>query len=196
MPSWNIHTAHVERLLSEEDPATLGIRDINAFLFGNLVPDIYVGYMVPNPTHKIEYRETHLADPSHVPEPRYGEFFERFAQPSADADGRVSDVVLGAWAHLVADHVYNAHFNQLIERLGLKPGTEVRVRKQGDFDTYGRTLDIHMVPQPTPTLLEQAVSFPQYAVEADDVRATCEVIAHIVADNAERHVLNYIEKLI
>lgn len=188
MPSWNIHIAHVERLLAEEEASSLGIRDVNAFLFGNVVPDIYVGYMVPNVSHKIDYKLTHFADPGYVPEPRYDEFFERYVAPFADEDGRVSDVMLGAWTHLVADHVYNAHFNQLIERLGLKPGTEVRVRKQGDFDTYGRTLDIHMVPQLTPTLLEQAVSFPQYAVEADDARATCEVIAHIVADNAERHV--------
>ena len=44
MPSWNIHTAHVERLLREEGAARLGVRDVNAFLFGNFLPDIYVGY--------------------------------------------------------------------------------------------------------------------------------------------------------
>ena len=188
MPSWNIHTAHVERLLSEEDSAALGIRDVNAFLFGNLVPDIYVGYMVPNPTRKIEYRETHLADPSHVPEPRYGEFFERFVQPSAGADGRVSDVVLGAWAHLVADHVYNSHFNRLLREWGMEPGTRVRERKQSDFDIFGRTLDIHSVPRVTPELIAQCLAFPQYEVAEADVHATCEVMERIVRDNAEHHV--------
>ena len=39
MPSWNIHTAHVERLLREEGAAALGVVDVNAFLFGNFVPD-------------------------------------------------------------------------------------------------------------------------------------------------------------
>ncbi len=188
MPSWNIHTAHVERLLAEEEPSALGIADVNAFLFGNLVPDVYVGYMVPNPTRKIEYRETHFADPGYVPEPRYGEFFERYVVPSADANGHVSDVVLGAWTHLVADNVYNAYFNQLIYRLGLTPGTEVRVRKQGDFDIFGRTLDIHQAPEVTPELLAQCATFPQYAVDEPDVRAACEVMAGIVADNAVRHV--------
>jgi hypothetical protein len=188
MPSWNIHTAHVERLLREEDPSALGIADVNAFLFGNLVPDIYVGYMVPNPTRKIKYRKTHFADPSYVPEPRYGEFFERHAVPSADGDGRVSDVVLGAWAHLVADHVYNARFNRLLEQRGLKPGTQIRIRKQGDFNTFGRTLDISMVPQVTPGLIAQCAAFPQYAVDEPDVRATCEVMEQIVADNAAQHV--------
>ena len=63
MPSWNIHTAHVERLLREEGAARLGVRDVNAFLFGNFLPDIYVGYMVPVPVVRLrDYRETHFAD--------------------------------------------------------------------------------------------------------------------------------------
>lgn len=188
MPSWNIHTAHVERLLSEEDPAALGIADVNAFFFGNLAPDIYVGYMVPNPTRKIDYRETHFADPGHVPEPRYEEFFERFARTSADAAGRVDDVVLGAWAHLVADHVYNAHFNQLLAERGMQAGTRVRELKQADFDTFGRTLDIHLVPEATPELIASCASFPQYAIAESDVRATCKVMGRIVRDNALHHV--------
>lgn len=188
MPSWNIHTAHVERLLAEESPSALGIRDVNAFLFGNLVPDIYVGYMVPGLSRKIAYRETHFADPGHIPEPRYGEFFERHVAPYADRDGRVSDVMLGAWTHLAADNVYNAHFNRLIVKLGLEPCTEVRERKQADFDTFGRTLDISMAPQVTTQLLAQCAAFPQYAVDEPAVRATCAVMARIVADNAERHV--------
>lgn len=188
MPSWNIHTAHVERLLSEESPAELGIRDVNAFLFGNLVPDIYVGYMVPGITHKIPYKETHFADPGYVPEPRYYEFFERFVIPSTGADGLVGDVVLGAWTHLVADHVYNRHFNQLLEREGLTPGEVVRERKQADFADFGRTLDIALVPEPTAALLAEARAFPQYVVEEADARATCAVMAQIVADNVAHHV--------
>ena len=196
MPSWNIHTAHVERLLAEESPAALGIRDVNAFLFGNLAPDIYVGWMVPNVTHKMDYRDTHFADPGHVPEPHYGTFFERYAAPFADADGHVSDIVLGAWTHLVADNVYNAHFNRLLDRLGLKAGPVVREKKQGDFDTFGRTLDIHLVPEPTDELLAAAAAFPQYEIAEADARATCASMARIVADNAERHVSEPTYKLL
>ena len=188
MPSWNIHIAHVERLLAEVGPSALGVRDVNAFLFGNLVPDVYVGWMVPNASRKINYLETHFADPGDIPEPRYQEFFERFARPSADADGRVSDVVLGAWAHLVADHVYNANFSRLLARMGLRPSPQVRERKQSDFDIFGRTLDIRLVPEATPALLAQCASFPQYAIGEADVRMTCDVVAGIVADNAAHHV--------
>ena len=64
MPSWNIHIAHVQRLLHEQDARSLGIRDANAFLFGNLVPDIYVGYLVQPISRKVPYRVTHFADPA------------------------------------------------------------------------------------------------------------------------------------
>ena len=48
MPSWNIHIAHAEGLLEDGGPFAGVVRDRNAFLFGNFVPDIYVGYMVPS----------------------------------------------------------------------------------------------------------------------------------------------------
>lgn len=188
MPSWNIHTAHAERLLAEEGPDALGIRDVDAFLLGNLAPDIYVGYMVPDVSRKIEYRTTHFADPGFVPEPRYGEFFARYIVPSTDAEGRVSDVTLGAWTHLVADNVYNHHANAFIFAHGIRPGEKTRERKQGDFALFGRTLDISLVPRPTETVMAQCAAFPQYALDEADVRATCHVMADIVSDNAEHHV--------
>ena len=186
MPSWNIHTAHAERLLVEEGPDALCIRDQDAFLLGNLAPDIYVGFMVPKASKKIEYKDTHFADPSFVPEPRYWEFFERYARPSAG--GRVSDVVLGAWVHLVADNVYNHHSNAFIYAHGIQPGDTTRERKQGDFALFGRTLDISRAPRPTDEVIAQAAAFPQYAIDEVDVRETCTVMEDIVADNALRHV--------
>ena len=73
MPSWNIHTAHVERLLREQGAEALGVRDWNAFLLGNLAPDIYVGYMVPDTTLRIDYKLTHHSIREHIPLPRYDE---------------------------------------------------------------------------------------------------------------------------
>lgn len=188
MPSWNIHTAHVERLLREHAAADLGIRDVNCFLFGNFVPDIYVGYMVPHPTKTIDYRATHFADPHHMPEPRYREFWETYAEPSRDGAGRVSDVTLGVWAHLVADSLYNHNVNLLVQEQGLVYGDPLRVRKQGDFDMFGHTLDIRMVPQVTPDLLAQCAAFPQYEVAEPDVRAAAEVARGIVEDTQAHHV--------
>lgn len=183
MPSWNVHIAHVERLLREEGADALGVRDANAFLFGNLVPDIYVGYLVRPISKKIAYRDTHFANPSVVPYPRFWEFWERYALPSADDDGHVSDVVLGAWAHLVADHVYNRATNSFLARIGLTPSDETRERKQADFASFGRSLVIAAKPRVTPALLAQAAAFPQYAVEEADARAAVRVARQMVDEN-------------
>ena len=188
MPSWNIHIAHVERLLERDGARALGVRDPNAFLFGNLVPDIYVGYLVSPITKKIPYRRTHFADPAYVPQPAYWEFWEKYARPSADAEGRVSDVVLGTWMHLLADNVYNAHNNRYIAERGIAPGEETRKRKQADFALFGRTLDIGSRLRVDDALLAQAEGFPQYAIAEPDVRATVAVANDVVTDNRRGHL--------
>lgn len=184
MPSWNIHTAHVERLLREEGADALGITDVNAFLMGNLAPDIYVGYMVPNITHRIDYKLTHLALREHIPLPRADEFWEFYVA----CQDQVSDLTLGAWAHLVADHVYNRHTRAYLERIGMEPGEKARVGKQSDFALFGRTLDISMVPYVDKALLAQCADFPQYSIAEKDVRAAADVAQAIVEKNQAEHV--------
>lgn len=184
MPSWNIHTAHVERLLREEGADALGITDVNAFLMGNLAPDIYVGYMVPNITHRIDYKLTHLALREHIPLPRADEFWEFYVA----CQDQVSDLTLGAWAHLVADHVYNRHTRAYLERIGMEPGEKARVGKQSDFALFGRTLDISMVPYVDEALLVQCADFPQYSIAEKDVRAAADVAQAIVEKNQAEHV--------
>ena len=183
MPSWNIHTAHVERLLDTYGAEALGINDTNAFLFGNYLPDVYVGYMVPEVTHKIRYRTTHFADPEFIPTPHFNYFAGIYV------DGReASDLTLGVWAHLVADHLYNRETRRFIDAIGVKSGNETRVRKQGDFDLYGRTLHITFAPEVTDGLLAQAESFPQYAVLDQDTRSAVAVAQKIVRANGERQI--------
>jgi len=186
MPSWNIHTAHAEQLLAQESPDALGIQCVDAFLLGNLLPDIYVGYMVPDVSHKIPYKETHFADPTFVPEPRYWELIENYA--GADREGHVSDLVLGAWAHLVADHDYNRHNNAFIAAHGIKPGEKTRIRKQKDFDLFGRTLDISRAPHVTPEVLRQCASFTQYELDVEDMHRTQRAMETIIANNAAHHI--------
>ena len=182
MPSWNIHTAHVERLLATEAPDALGIRDANAFAFGNLAPDIYVGYMVPNVSHKIPYRDTHLADPQFIPLPDASEFYRRYVAPGND------DLVLGAWTHLLCDYYYNRRTVEYIATIGVKLGEQTRIRKQGDFDLFGRTLNISLVPAATPEVLASCAAFPQYKIEREDALGTVESVASIVRRNQEEHV--------
>ena len=184
MPSWNIHTAHVERLLREEGAEALGITDVNAFLFGNVVPDIYVGYMVPNTTFRIDYKLTHLALREHIPLPRHDDFWEFYIERQE----HVSDMTLGAWAHLAADHVYNAHTRAYLKRIGVEPGERARVGKQADFALFGRTLDISLVPHVDQALLAQCASFGPYSILERDARAAVRSAAEIVEKNRAEHV--------
>ncbi len=183
MPSWNIHTAHVERLFADAGASSLGIRDTNAFLFGNLAPDIYVGYMVPDVSRKIDYKDTHYADPGFIPAPDAARFYREFIE-GREAD----DLVLGAWCHLLADHYYNLRTIEYIDAIGVKAGEQTRIRKQGDFDVFGRTLKISIVPTLTPELIRLGAQFPQYAIDEPDVRASVVVAEGIVSRNRKEHV--------
>ncbi|SES82827.1 hypothetical protein SAMN05216348_103102 [Olsenella sp. KH3B4] len=182
MPSWNIHTAHVERLLREEGAARLGVRDVNAFLFGNVLPDIYVGYMVPVPVARLrDYRETHFADGGAIPSPNYDAFWERFVVGTGA--GPLHDLLLGTWAHLVCDSVYNARTRAYIASIGVKAGDVTRKRKQRDFALFGRTFDISLRPRVTPGLIAACAAYPQYPVVEEDVREAVAVAGHIVDEN-------------
>lgn len=187
MPSWNIHTAHVERLLREEGAARLGVRDVNAFLFGNFLPDIYVGYMVPVPVARLrDYRETHFADGGAIPSPNYQAFWDRFvAGCDAEAASSLHDLVLGAWAHLVCDSVYNTRTRAYIASIDVKAGDVTRKRKQRDFALFGRIFDISLRPRVTPELIAACAAYPQYPVIEADVREAVAVAGRIVDENHE-----------
>ncbi|OUO32840.1 hypothetical protein B5F85_04285 [Olsenella sp. An293] len=162
----------------------MGVADVNAFLFGNFVPDVYVGYMVPSPSFRIDYKLTHLALREHIPLPRYDDFWRFYVE----RQDHVSDLVRGAWAHLVADHVYNAHTRAYLASVGVKPGERARVGKQADFALFGRTLDISMVPHVDDALVAQCADFPMYSIAEKDVLAAVEVARDIVEQNRAEHV--------
>lgn len=189
MPSWNIHIAHVERLLAEEGADALGIRDVDAFLMGNVAPDIYVGYMVSNATTRIDYKLTHLTMREHIPVPRCGDFWDFYCtNPTGYGATEVTDFVRGAWCHLVCDHVYNTNTRAWLEKLGVQPGEEARIGKQSDFADYGRTLQISLVPSVTDEVIAQCEAFPQYRIAPADARAAAKVAARIVEENRSEHI--------
>lgn len=189
MPSWNIHIAHVERLLAEEGADALGIRDVDAFVMGNVAPDIYVGYMVPDATTRIDYKLTHLTMREHIPVPRCGEFWDFYCKnPTGYGASEVTDLVRGAWCHLVCDHVYNTNTRAWLEKLGVQPGEKARIGKQSDFADYGRTLRISLVPNVTEEVLAQCEAFPQYKIAPADARSAAKVAARIVGENDSEHI--------
>lgn len=232
MPSWNIHIAHTEQLLGRPGALAEAVRDRNAFLLGSVVPDIFVGYMVPGIVDPIPYRVTHFAKPEPIPKPREEEFWNTFVVPLMAAAGTgapatptslkeererlnrvhyprfyqdadpvpeppasefsvapddvaqsVLDLTLGVWSHLVADNVWNTRVNEFLEAHGGKPSEEFRIKKQGDFDWFGKTLAIVSVPRATDRLYAAAARFPQYSIPKEYVLKTIGVMHEIVREN-------------
>lgn len=250
MPSWNIHIAHAERLLKGGGSVARAVRDGNAFLFGNLIPDIYVGYMVPGVVRPVPYRVTHFAKPEHIPKPRAGEFFDAYVRPLARECGLLDalgddcamgggvgapaslaaevahvspahtptfewdfdvaqtaacqrdafatsrralsrdelrrslfDMVLGTWVHLLADCTWNQAVSDLLDARGEQPSRDFRIKKQGDFDLFGKSLELDLMPRLTPQLIEVAAAFPQYEIDAASVSATCAIAHETVRTN-------------
>lgn len=281
MPSWNIHIAHAERLLKGGGSVARAVRDGNAFLFGNLIPDIYVGYMVPGVVCPVPYRVTHFAKPEHIPKPRAGEFFDAYVLPLARECGLLDalgddcatgkgvgapgfasgasgfadagkhapalpwhapalpwhapvslaaevahvspahtpmfewdfdvaqtaacqrdafatsrralsrdelrrslfDMVLGTWVHLLADCTWNQAVSDLLDARGEQPSRDFRIKKQGDFDLFGKSLELDLMPRLTPQLIEVAAAFPQYEIDAASVSATCAIAHETVRTN-------------
>lgn len=325
MPSWNIHIAHAEGLLADGGPVADIVHDRNAFLFGNLIPDVYVGYMVPCVVHPIPYRVTHFAAPEHIPKPREGEFWDTYVAPmvreleislngdaavgrgcpaagqlspageqhvsavgqdrpvaeggvaartsaavaaqvpaaacgsvfgqvgslkrevahvspahtptyelefppeqsaqfqveafeavrpasthetahpdsacaavrldsaldaacpdGAPADERraLFDLVLGTWVHLLADTIWNQRVNDYLDELGEMPSKDFRIKKQGDFDQFGKSLPLDAFPVPNPQLINTAAQFPQYAIDERSVYFSCAIAHEIVRTNS------------
>ena len=117
--------------------------------------------MVAHTTRTIPYGATHLTDPTFMPLPDADLFWDSYVV-SRPGLQEATDLTLGAWAHLVADRCYNGAVRRVIANKDLPHGDELRIRKQADFDAFGRMLTITSVPHETDELLRQAQAFPQY----------------------------------
>ena len=187
MPSWNIHTAQTERLLATLGPEALGVADANAFLFGNYLPDVYVGYMVPDASMRIDYRITHFANGNLIPVPDIDRFWDDYVPDRsgrARLQGCEASLLLGSWAHLACDRCYNASFRQFYRTHEMPWGDELRRRKQADFALFGLSLTISSHVRETPELVAAAQGFGPYSVLAADVTRSIAAASAIVDRNA------------
>ena len=182
MPSWNIHTALVEHLLDAYPVESLGIADANSFLFGNYVPDIYLGFMVKDTTYRLDYCLTHLARPNTLPVANPDQFWDEclwteYRRPETEEG---MSLALGVWTHLMADRTFNMRARQFCQTHDAPVGKQLLKRKQADFDIFGRSLGITSHVQITPKLLDAAKAFRQYSILPDDVKRTIDVADAIV----------------
>lgn len=101
----------------------------------------------------------------------------------ASLERSLFDLVLGAWSHLLADNIWNTRVNEYLDAIGGVPSEHFRIKKQGDFDAFGKTLAIQLVPRATPRLLATAAAFPQYAISERAALMTVGVAHEIVRTN-------------
>lgn len=222
-------------LLARDGSVAALVRDRNAFLFGNVVPDVLVGYMVPDIANPIPYRITHFAESEPIPKPRAHEFWEGYVAPllhragcgscvdattiaqerervnrvhyphryectpdlppvapaessthPEDVEQSLIDLTLGTWVHLLADNIWNTRVNEYLAAQGGEPSEEFRIKKQGDFDWFGKTLHLESIVRATPRLKAAAAAFAQYSISSDDVLKTVGVIHEVVRENPGR----------
>ncbi len=194
MPSWNIHAAHVERLLRESDPRELGIRDVNVFLFGNFAPDVYVGYLVGDVSHTLRYCDTHVTAPHAIPLPGASEFWDDYVAPGI-LEGGVDDLTLGVWCHLVADRSYNALVRAFNAAHDIPAGTTTRIRKQKDFAHFGTLLAPTLHVETTPALLSSCERFGPYEINPEDARKAVAAAERLLGETAEDAISGEAEEL-
>lgn len=80
----------------------------------------------------------------------------------------------------MADRCYNGAVRRVIANKDLPHGDELRIRKQADFDAFGRMLTITSVPHETDELLRQAQAFPQYPLAQSDVLAALDAAKQLL----------------
>jgi len=101
---------------------------------------------------------------------------------------QLRELIVGIWCHLVCDHVYNAHTRAFLRAHHIPTGEDARIRKQADFDVYGRSLDMNRLPEASDELFAVAAAHPQYGFTHSDVEQTLQVIQRIAEENRQNSV--------
>ena len=101
---------------------------------------------------------------------------------------QLREFIVGIWCHLVCDHVYNSHTRAFLRAHHIPTGEDARIRKQADFDVYGRSLDMNRLPEASEELFAVAAAYPQYGFTHSDVEQTLQVIQRIAEENRHNSV--------
>ncbi len=99
MPTWGVHLAVANKILEKK----INI-DKNSFLFGNILPDLQDGYLVPNISNIVDHKINHydFSNGNCVYENFYNIYKLKFDNP----------VILGYFTHLITDYCFNKKFEE------------------------------------------------------------------------------------
>ena len=83
----------------------------------------------------------------------------------------------------MADNLWNTRVNEFLDAHGGKPSEEFRIKKQGDFDLFGKALPLDLIPRATPRLIATVRAFPQYEIDEQAILTTIGVAHETVRTN-------------
>ncbi len=185
MPSWNLHAYHTKKLLDNPELSLREYFDPDAFMLGNIAPDIYVGYMVNPISKKLPYEVTHCADTQIIPVPNTEKFYELYIEPALK-EGKVPDAMaVGAWLHLITDSHYNDSTRFFLKQRGLTPCSALRIKKQADYARFGKQVCPEIEIIPNEEALKEAKRFAQYPIEEEDARRAIDTFNNIVRKDSK-----------
>lgn len=187
MPAWAIHLAIATKINKNSNKTS---QFKNAFLLGNIMPDILNGFVVKNVSHKISHNETHFAvevqinnhkERRHDIQGFYNKYNNKFDNP----------LVLGYYAHILTDTFWNniaygekGIFNEDKYLIGLKlaNGKEIfaqkddlRKIKTNDFKIFSKYIyenKLAEIPYYDEKLLEYANNIDWLKLEKEDIIET------------------------
>lgn len=187
MPSWGIHLTIAKKLAEK-----LQIEDKNAFLFGNLLPDVNNGYVIRDVSKLISHDITHyngqqgkLNDVLPGCNMFYDKYQEKLENP----------VILGCLSHLYTDYYWNymtymkyGIFNQAGNFIGfrLNDGKEIycsqeesRIIKTNDFKLFSSYVYQNRLLTPVEyqeNLLNMAQEIEEVDISGNDIQNTISYI--------------------
>lgn len=94
MPSWPIHIKIAQKLNKKLN------LDNDNFIFGNILPDLYNGFIIDNLSQKISSKETHFRENKKINIEKFKEKYQNKLN---------NPIVLGYLTHLLADEYYNLY---------------------------------------------------------------------------------------
>ena len=151
MPGWIMHLVTAEEVRKQLEV------DKDSFLFGNILPDVYNGYIVSNLSHKIEHKISHYDTKQKIEEKIYSlPGVQAFVEKNKSILENNS-VALGYLTHLMTDYYWNKKtftkkyiYNEQgkVGKVRLKDGRilqthdklEAMYLKQGDFKVFSKFL--------------------------------------------------------
>lgn len=127
MPNWKTHIEIGKKL---NNYLNYNSKDLNAFLMGNIVPDINNSYIVKNIKNKIDHFVTHFKD--------FGVTYNIFYNKYGEEVRNNNPIFVGYFVHLFIDYYWNNNFYTSIKGtyMEAKEHDERRIIKQRDFMVY------------------------------------------------------------